>query len=145
MPSWKAARLKRAILAGILLSMVCLGELSGRPGPRIRLEVIRYFPTKIAMLVEAYAGIPLQAMKYERSSGGKSAYHLTFEVDLFDQDHKRLYHDTWNRDGEVDRQYASSDRAYILEPILSVPLDIGRYELKIAIHDQISGNGQEFW
>jgi GWxTD domain-containing protein len=117
----------------------------GKTPREMGLEVVRYFPTGKAMLVDAFVEIPMQLMKYEKTEIEiKYRYHISFSVDLFDSKGEQLYHDEWERSDEVEGQFISSERAYIIEPILHVPLDIGGYELRASVQDMNSGNVQEF-
>ena len=127
-----------------LLALLEASSLHGRPRREMEMEVIRYFPTEKAMLVESLLEIPLQEMKYEKKSPDRCGYRLAISVDLYDSRKERLLHDEWERTGEVEEKLISSERAYIVEPILSVPVDIGGYELQVSVRDQISGNVQEF-
>ncbi len=128
----------------VLASLFSAWNVFGRPGREMDMEIIRYFPTDKAMLVEAYVEIPMQSVTYEKTDAGKYKYHLHFKVDLFDSGKNKLFNDEWVDSAEVEAHLISSERAYRIEPVLSVPLDIGGYELLVTVQDQKSGNLQEF-
>jgi GWxTD domain-containing protein len=128
----------------VLLSLLGVGEVYGNPDHEMDIEIIRYFPSDKAMLVEAFIEIPMQSVTYEKTSNEKYKYDLHFMVDLLDTDKNKLFHDEWADSAEVEWQLISSERAYRIEPVLSVPLDIGGYELLVTVKDRKSGNIQEF-
>lgn len=134
----------RLMLLTLLLVASSSGGLYGRPGREMDMEVHRFYPAEKVMLVEACVEIPMQAMKFGKTDTGKYKYQLSFSVALYDGEKNRLFHDEWKRDGEFEEAYVASERAYIMEPILSVPLDIGAYELVASVKDMNSGDVQEF-
>jgi GWxTD domain-containing protein len=124
--------------------LLAAGALHGLPSREMSVEVIRYFPTDEAMLLEAFVQIPMPAIRFERSVLGEHSYRLFFMVDLYDGEEKRLFHDEGEWTGTVEARLIGSERAYLMEPILSVPVDIGAYTLVASVKDRISGNVQEF-
>jgi GWxTD domain-containing protein len=132
---------KALILVFSLFALIV--EVNGLPAREMELDIVRYFPSEKAMLVDAVIEIPMQAMKYEKSETDKYRYSLHFVVDLY-EDNKKLFHDEWDRSAEIESQLISSEKAYIVEPILHVPLDIGGYELRVSVRDGVSGDVQEF-
>ena len=137
-------KIRGIFLVFALVFLPCATWLYGKPTREMNLEVIRYFPTERAMLVEAFIEIPMQAIKYEKTDIEKYRYHLSFSVDLFDSDGEKLYHDEWERSDVIEERLVSSKGAYVIEPISHVPLDIGGYELMTGVRDVTSGNVQEF-
>ncbi len=133
---------KISLILHVML-ICCVSPFYALSSREIDIEVVRYFPTDKAMIVDAFIEIPMMAMKYEKVDIGKQKYHLSFSVDLFDGE-EILYHDEWERSSEVENRLVTSEKAYIMEPVLHVPLDIGGYHLEIKVRDMISGNVQEF-
>jgi GWxTD domain-containing protein len=133
---------KTALILPVTL-ICCVASIYGVSSREIDIEVVRYFPTANAMIIDAFIEIPMMAMQYEKVDIGKQKYHLSFDVDLYAGEEK-LYHDEWERSSEVENRLVTSEKAYIIEPVLHVPLDIGGYNLEIRVRDEISGNVQEF-
>jgi len=136
-------RLYQKALILPLVLICCFTSLHGASSREIDIEVIRYFPTANAMIVDAFIEIPMMAMRYEKVDIAKQKYHLSISVDLYEGEDV-LYHDEWERSSEVENRLLTSEKAYIIEPVLHVPLDIGGYKLEIRVRDMISGNVQEF-
>ena len=51
----------------VLLSLPGVGDVYGNPGREMDMEIIRYFPSDKAMLVEAFIEIPMQSLTYEKT------------------------------------------------------------------------------
>jgi len=140
----KSPDLRRAFKFIVIALISASGCLHAQQKSKMSLEVVRYFPTSSAMLVEAFIEIPLRIMAFEKSEAESSGYHISFAVELYDKGNRKLYHDEWDREGRVVQRLISSRHAYIIEPIISVPLDVGGYELVAKVHDMVSGDVQEF-